>query len=221
MSHELPRYKDFLTIQKKLEEKSQVQVFEIGGTYLQGYINKIFTRDIDIVIVIKSSVSNIGEKIEPILGELDYKRGSTTTENYVRFENRNGLKLDVFFNKVFMFTITPSMLSRVKNKKLTPEDVFLLKAQSTRGLDKDFSDLKNIISLISKGKFNYQIILEELGFQLENHIPLTPQNINRLLKILEAIEQLNEIYPDEVPYLFLNEIERIYSIHGIFEKELE
>ena len=217
MIYKPPRYEDFLIIQKKLEEKTPVQVFEIGGTYLQGYINTIFTRDIDIVIVIRSSASNIGEKVDLILGDLDYKRVSTTTKDYIRFQNREGLKLDVFLNKVFMFTITPSMLSRVKKKKLTPEDVFLLKAQSTRGLDKDFSDLKNIISLISKGKFNYQTILQELEEQLKNHIKKTSQNVNRLLVILEAIEQLNEIFPDEVPYVFLNEIERIYSIYGILD----
>ena len=217
MSYKPPRYEDFLIIQKKLEEKTPVQVFEIGGTYLQGYINTIFTRDIDIVIVIRSSASNIGEKVDLILGDLDYKRVSTTTKDYIRFQNREGLKLDVFLNKVFMFTITPSMLSRVKKKKLTPEDVFLLKAQSTRGLDKDFSDLKNIISLISKGKFNYQTILQELEEQLKNHIKKTSQNVNRLLVILEAIEQLNEIFPDEVPYVFLNEIERIYSLYGILD----
>ena len=200
MSYKPPRYEDFLIIQKKLEEKTPVQVFEIGGTYLQGYINTIFTRDIDIVIVIRSSASNIGEKVDLILGDLDYKRVSTTTKDYIRFQNREGLKLDVFLNKVFMFTITPSMLSRVKKKKLTPEDVFLLKAQSTRGLDKDFSDLKNIISLISKGKFNYQTILQELEEQLKNHIKKTSQNVNRLLVILEAIEQLNEIFPDIMPF---------------------
>ncbi|MHA2389772.1 MAG: hypothetical protein ACXACW_13730 [Candidatus Hodarchaeales archaeon] len=217
MNREFPRYRDFLTIQEKLEESCPVQVFAIGGTFLQGYINTVFTRDIDIVVAITSSVLNPIEILDPVLNDLDFKRVSTLMDSYFRFEKSDGLKLDVFINKVFMFTITPSILSRAINKKLSPEDVFLLKSQSTRGLDKEFTDLKQIISNITRGKFDYQIIVEEITYQLKNTITLNPQNLIRLLKILEAIEQLNEIFPDEVPYVFLNEIERIYSLHGIFE----
>lgn len=215
MIRELPRYTDFLTIQKQLEEKCSVQVFEIGGTYLQGYIDTIVTRDIDIVIVITLSVSNTYNELKPVLNKLGYKLKSQTKDNYFRFETSDSLKLDVFINKVFMFTITTSMLSRVKNKKLSPEDMFLLKAQSTRGLDKDFSDLKQLITKISRGTFDYQIILAELENQLERNITLTSQNITRLLSILEAVEKLAKIFPTKVPHLFLNEIERIYSLHGI------
>ena len=109
------------------------------------------------------------------------------------------------------------MLSRVENKKLLPEDVFLLKAQSTRGLNKDYKDLERLISTISKGKFDYQIIITELENQLQENITLTPENISRLLSILEAVENLNEIFPVDIPFVFLNEIERIYSLHGIFK----
>ena len=215
MSRKLPRYKDFLTIKKQLEKKCPVQVFEIGGIYIQGYIDTIVTMDIDIVIIIILPVSKVIEELKNVLGDLGYKCVSQTKSKYYRFVTEENLKLDVFINEVFTFTITSNMLSRVKNKKLLPEDVFLLKAQSTRGLDKDYTDLKLLISSISEGKFDYQIIITELENQLQENITLTPQNINRLLSILEAVEQLNEIFPVDIPIVFLNEIVRIYSLHGV------
>ncbi len=215
MRRKLPRYKDFLIIKKQLEKKCSVQVFEIGGTYIQGYIDTIVTMDIDIVILITSQVSNVIDELKNVLGDLGYKCVSQTKSKYYRFITEENLKLDIFINEVFTFTITSNMVSRVKNRKLSPEDVFLLKAQSTRGLDKDYTDLKLLVSNISKGKFDYQIIITELENQLQDNITLTPQNINRLLSILEAVEQLNEIFPVDIPIVFLNEIERIYSLHGV------
>jgi hypothetical protein len=215
MSRKLPRYKDFLTIKNQLEKKSPVQVFEIGGIYIQGYVDTIVTMDIDIVIIIASSISKVINEIKSVLGNLGYKFVSQTKSKYYRFVTEENLKLDIFINEDFTFTISSNMLSRVKNQKLLPEDVFLLKAQSTRGLDKDYNDLKLLISDISKGKFDYQIITTELEDQLQNNIIQTPQNINRLLTILEAVEQLNEMFPVDIPITFLNEIERIYSLHGI------
>ena len=156
MKRKMPRYKDFLTIKKELEKKCPVQVFEIGGTYIQGYIDTIVTMDIDIVILIAPPVSNVIDELKPVLGDLGYKGVSQTENKYFRFETDGKLKLDIFINEVYTFTITSNMLSRVKNKKLLPEDVFLLKAQSTRGLDKDYTDLKLLISSISEGKFDYQ-----------------------------------------------------------------
>ena len=217
MKRKLPRYKDFLTIKKQLEKNCPVQVFEIGGTYIQGYIDTIVTMDIDIVILIAPPVSNVIDELKPVLGDLGYKSVSQTENKYFRFETDGKLKLDIFINEVYTFTITSNMLSRVKNKKLLPEDVFLLKAQSTRGLNKDYKDLERLISTISKGKFDYQIIITELENQLQENITLTPENISRLLSILEAVENLNEIFPVDIPFVFLNEMERIYSLHGIFK----
>jgi len=173
--------------------------------------------DIDIVILIASPVSNVIDELKSVLGDLGYKSVSQTENKYFRFETDGKLKLDVFINEVYMFTITSNMLSRVKNKKLLPEDVFILKAQSTRGLNKDYKDLELLISTISKGKFDYQIITTELENQLQENITLTPENISRLLSILEAVENLNEMFPVNIPFIFLNEIERIYSLHGIFK----
>jgi hypothetical protein len=215
MRRKLPRYRDFLIIKKQLEKKCPVKVFEIGGTYIQGYIDTIVTMDIDIVIIIASPVSNVIDKVITVLGDLGYKCVSQTKSKYYRFVTEENLKLDIFINEVFTFKITSNMLSRVKYKKLLPEDVFLLKAQSTRGLDKDYTDLKLLISEISGGQFDYHIIITELENQLQDNITLTPQNINRLLSILEAVEELNEIFPVNIPIAFLNEIERIYSLHGV------
>ena len=215
MSRRLPRYRDFLAIKKQLEKNCPVQVFEIGGTYIQGYVDTIVTMDIDIVIIITTPVSNIIEELNPVLGDLGYIRVHQTKSEYYRYVTEENLKLDIFITEVFTFAITSNMLSRVKNKKLSPEDVFLLKAQSTRGLDKDYNDLKRLVSNISKGKFDYQIIVSELENQLQDNITLTSQNINRLLSILAAVEKLNEVLPVDVPFVFLNEIERIYSLHGV------
>ena len=215
MSRKLPRYNDFLIIKKQLEEKFPVQVFEIGGTYIQGYIDTIVTMDIAIVIVITLPISNISKELNSVLSELGYKCVSQTKNHYYRFVTEENLKLDIFINEVFTFTITSNMISRVKNSKLSLEDIFLLKAQSTRGLNKDYTDLKRLISSIGEGKFDYQIIITELESQLQNNITLNPQNINRLLSILEVVEQLNEIFPIDIPIIMLNEIERIYSLHGV------
>ncbi|MCK4848580.1 MAG: hypothetical protein KAT16_06130 [Candidatus Heimdallarchaeota archaeon] len=220
MHRKLPRYKDFQEIQEHLEAQCHIKVFEIGGTFLQGFIETIVTRDIDIVILITSAIPKIADKIDVVLGNLDYHRKSQSSSgNYLRYETTYGLKLDVFINKVFMISITPEMLSRVVKKKLCSEDVFLLKAQSTRGLDEDFRGLEQIIFDVSKGNFNYHIVIQELEQQLQNSIHVNPQNITRLLSIIEAVEKLNEKYPDEVPVLFINEIERIYTFFDVLKSD--
>ena len=81
MNRESPQYRDFLLIKKLLEESCSVQVFAIGGTYLQGYVNTLFTRDIDVVVVISSLVSNSIDLIVPVLNKIGFTRQPTTLES--------------------------------------------------------------------------------------------------------------------------------------------
>lgn len=216
MSNLLPIYADFLRIKNHIERKLRLNVYDIGGTYLQGLSGKtpFVTRDIDVVIVIPSSIKGVRVKLDSVLKELNYGTPSSTDEekSYLRYiSSQSGKKLDVFLGKVFMFHLTQAMQSRAKNGKLCSEDFFLIKIQSTRRGSKDLDDIKFLLRNRSKKGFNYHIVIKELEYQLSNLINLETKNEISLLHIMERVDKLNQDdeFSNVIPAVFLSEIERV------------
>lgn len=216
MSNKSPIYADFLSIKNHIEGKLKLNVYDIGETYLQGLSGKtpFVTRDIDVVIVIPSSIKEVRMKLDSVLNQLNYGTLSSTDEekSYLRYiSGQSGKKLDVFLGKVFMFHLTPAMQSRAKNGKLCSEDFFLFKIQSTRRGSKDLDDIKFLLRNRSKKRFNYHIVIRELEYQLSSIINLETKNEISLLHIMERVDKLNQDdeFSQVIPTVFLNEIERV------------
>ncbi len=216
MSNPPPIYADFLSIKNHVERKLKLDVYDIGGTYLQGLSGKTpyVTRDIDVVIGIPSSIKGVRVKLDSVLNQINYRTPSSTDEEkpYLRYiSGQSGKKLDVFLGKVFMFHLTPAMQSRAKNGKLCSEDYFLFKIQSTRRGSKDLDDIKFLLRNRSKKGFNYHIVIKELEYQLLNLINLETKNEISLYYIMERVDKLNQDdeFSQAIPTVFLSEIERV------------
>ncbi|MHA1227238.1 MAG: hypothetical protein ACTSPV_10895 [Candidatus Hodarchaeales archaeon] len=196
-------YKEFLSLKRHFA-KLGITIYEIGGTYLQGMTSEHFTRDIDFVLLIDETEKEV---IDAELYKIGYSFIDSTKHPF-RYISKKGVKLDVFFNRVFSFRLTRSMVSRVKGGKLAPEDFFLFKIQSSLRTDKDLTDLELLILNLSK--FDPKIVIEELKSQLPD-IKLDSRTRLSLARIQERVYKLNQKFPLKIPTYFLNEVERILS----------
>ncbi|WP_094227425.1 nucleotidyltransferase [Methanolobus psychrotolerans] len=152
-----------------------VNLYLIGGGSMSFQKYKTATKDIDVVVrsddelkIIKTALKSIGYTVPVISGSYE-QMGARAI-----FENTDEFRWDIFVNVICDgLQLSDGMINRsqelfkLKNisvHMISPEDIFVFKAITTRERDRE-----DMYSLFSKG-LDFEIIKKEIIWQNENKL---------------------------------------------------
>ncbi len=189
------------------ELKKQTECVIIGGSAMLFYGLKSATKDVDIVFLSENSRKDFitaAEKIGfgKVKGSTNYKDIKTP----IIIERKNA-RMDLFVNEIISFKLSPGILSRAKEKHefeklvadiVSPEDIILLKCATDRA-----GDRKDAFDLISKLSINWDVIISESVWQMQNSKKVFP------VFLFDFLEELREDYKAEIPNEIIRKIRKL------------
>ncbi len=165
----------FDEISAKTQIKNKIKIYMIGGGALILYGIKETTKDIDIIVENHKDF----DILKDLFLSANFHELADVTPAYKNLctstilERENSPRIDIFIKKVCGgIVLTDSLKSRAKHEFekntfkiyiLSPEDIFLFKAYSSR--EGDIIDCERILS---KKKLDWEIILNEYKKQQKN-----------------------------------------------------
>jgi len=191
--------KELHGIEKSLASK--VEIFMIGGGAMSFHGLKDATKDVDVVV-------RSPEEFEVLRGALEkcsYREVFVKTGAYGRmgasgiFENPDGFRWDVFVNVVCGgLALSPAMMERsarflslekMEVNILSPEDIFVFKAVTSRERDRD-----DMLTIFEKG-MDFDAVKKEITAQSAGST-----DRSWLAFFFLGLEELTEKYHVAVPY---------------------
>jgi hypothetical protein len=193
--------------------KKKIECIAIGGSAMLFYGFKSATKDIDLVFLCKKDMKNFMK----ILENIGFTRTSINSEKYTNQKHhpilchRKDIRIDIFCEKVFSFTISQKVLERIKEKHefenliidiISPEDIILLKSVTDRAGDRE-----DVLNIIKKFKINWDIIINESIWQMKNSEKAFPVYLFDFFEELkdqkadiptDVIKKLRKISEDEI-----------------------
>lgn len=191
--------KELYEIDKSL--KTRVKGFMIGGGAMSFHGLKDATKDVDIVVRSPEEF----EVLRDALKRCSYKEVFVRTGPYERmgasgiFENSDGFRWDAFVNVVCRgLTLSPTMterstkfliLKRMEVNILSPEDIFVFKAVTSRERDRD-----DMLTIFEKG-MDFVTVKKEIMAQ-----SASARDRSWLAFFFLGLEELTEKYHVAIPY---------------------
>ncbi len=207
--------KELKEINKNLLKKISIYIF--GGGAMSFFDLKTATKDIDVIL---SSESEAKALIKTLY-KTGYKKIETNDEIYIKMktreiiENQEGFRWDIFVNKVCKgLSFSKDMQKRAKPFKnfsniktylISPEDIFIFKAVTSRPRDRE-----DMFSLFSYG-LDVNIIKDEI--QKQAQLDEDKAWLSYFFVGLdELIREYNIIFPDYDEFLKLAEEEMLEKL---------
>lgn len=207
-----PKYpeKNLFTIFGELSVyvKNEIKIYMIGGGALITYGIKETTKDLDLVVEDNENF----EALKNALFDINFHEVADVTPAYKNFctstimERKNSPRIDIFIKKVCGgIALTKSMKERASLKIrynniviniLSPEDIFLFKAFSSRE-----GDLIDCERIILKTKINWNIILAEyikqqktnegfFGLVILDHLETLQKRSNMKIPVIKKLSRV-------------------------------
>ena len=207
--------KELQKINKNLSK--QISLYIFGGGAMSFFNLKTATKDIDVLLPSESEASALMN----VLYKTGYDKIETLDEIYLKMktreiiENKDGFRWDIFVDKVcgglsfskdMQHRAKPfTQLSNLKTYLISPEDIFIFKAVTSRPRDRE-----DMFSLFSHG-LDVDIIKNEI--QKQTHLD---ENIAWLsyffIGLDELVSEYNVVFPKYNEFLTLAEEEMLEKI---------
>jgi hypothetical protein len=181
--------------------RTRVEVFMIGGGAMSFHGIKDATKDVDIIVKTPEEFKALVDALK----KQGYREIFLRTEPYIRmgasgiFENPDGFRWDVFVNVVCRgLVLSPAMIERstrfltLENMKvniLSPEDIFVFKAITSRGRDRN-----DMFAVFEKG-MDFDVVKKEITAQ-----STSSKDRAWLAFFFLGLEELKEKYHAAIPY---------------------
>lgn len=210
-----PTISGIQAVKKIFLEIPNVTFYTLGGTYLQELFPIKQTKNIDFVSVSTGRRAQ-SKTADTIIRKLDligysYLDG---TKNPWRFEARdpNKSRIDIFIQKVSDFSITNTILNRVRDGRLAYEDFVFLKIQTTRDDPKDVGDIIFLLKNIDNSRFRWNVFFEEVRAQLLAYSQKEDKEVvlRRVIEIGYKLEQIQEEEPFLISPAVMKQMDKIY-----------
>ena len=207
--------KELKKINKNLSR--QISIYIFGGGAMSFFDLKTATKDIDVIL---SSESEASELIKSLY-KAGYDKMETKDAIYIKMktreiiENKDGFRWDIFVNKVCGgLSFSKDMQKRAKPFKnfsniktylISPEDIFIFKAVTSRPRDRE-----DMLSLFSHG-LDINIIKNEI--QKQTQLDEDRAWLSYFFVGLdELVSEYNVIFPDYDEFLKLAEEEMLEKL---------
>jgi len=204
---------------KKINENlsKQIKIYIFGGGAMSFFDLKTATKDIDIILTSEKDTSELIKT----LYKTGYNKIETKEPIYIKMktreiiENKDGFRWDIFVNKICgglsfskdMQTRAKQLknLSNIKTYLISPEDIFIFKAVTSRPRDRE--DMFVLFSHgldvnIIKNEIQKQTILDEDNAWLSYFF----------VGLDELVSEYNIIFPDYNEFLKLAEEEMLEKL---------
>ena len=213
---------DSTYIEKELQKinnnlSKQIHLYIFGGGAMSFFNLKTATKDIDVLLSSESDASVLMNA----LYKTGYKNIETKDEIYIQMktreiiENKDGFRWDIFVNKVCGgLSFSKEMQERAKSFKnyinvktylISPEDIFIFKAVTSRPRDRE-----DMLSLFSHG-LDVNIIKNEI--QKQTQLDEDKAWLSYFFVGLdELVSEYNIIFPDYDEFLKLAEEEMLEKL---------
>ena len=213
---------DLNRINQKISK--QINIYILGGGAMSFYDLKTATKDIDVILPTESEATELIKT----LYKTGYEKIETKDPVYMKMktreiiENKDGFRWDIFVNKICGgLTFSEDMKKRAKSFKkfskiktylISPEDIFIFKAVTSRPRDRE-----DMFSLFSHG-LDIDVIKKEIQKQAK-------LDDNRawisyfFIGLDELVNDYNIIFPDYKNFLRLAEEEILEKLIIEFVKK--
>lgn len=207
--------KELRKIDKNLTQK--ISLYMLGGGAMSFYDLKTATKDIDVILANEEEATSLIKALQ----KGGYEKIETKDPIYIKMktreiiENKDGFRWDIFVNKVCGgLTFSKDMIkraepfkifSKIKIYLISPEDIFIFKAVTSRTRDRE-----DMFTLFSHG-LNIEVIKKEIQKQAkldENKAWISYFFIG----LDELVNGYRVIFPDYEEFLGLAENEMLEKL---------